>query len=63
MQMEFEVVEGERLANGSNNFKSFGKDIHNAKYIYTPVYLQILLLAINFYGKAAEEKINVTILV
>lgn len=37
---------------------TFGKNLNTTKYTYTPVYIQILLLAVNFYDKAVQ--INIT---
>jgi len=47
--MEHEKVEEERAKENHQGFSTFGKNATSVKYIYTPIYLQILLLAINFY--------------
>jgi hypothetical protein len=56
--MEHEKVEEERAKENNKGFSTFGKNIISVKYIYTPIYLQILLLAINFYTN--DIKINIS---
>lgn len=59
MQMEHEKVEEERLkANNNTGLTTFGKDLSSVKYIYTPIYLQILLLAVNFYTNDIQINIG-----
>ena len=40
------------MKNKNTGFVTFGKDLTPLKYTYTPVYVQILLLAINFFDKS-----------
>ena len=54
MQMEEEVVQSSHQSNG---FNKFGQQEKAVKYVYSPVYLQILLLSVNFY-KAAQQRVN-----
>ena len=50
------------MKNQQNNaFNTFGL-VEKPKYIYTPVYLQILLLSINFY-KVALDQVNLNYVV
>lgn len=47
-----------------NQGTPFGKFGNNApKYTYTSVYLQIILLAVNFYDKAALQYINLPLVI
>jgi hypothetical protein len=55
MQMEHEAVEAEVEKNKNT---PFGLYKNGPKYIYSSVYIQIILLAVNFYEKAAIEQIN-----
>jgi hypothetical protein len=48
--------------NDNNHFSTFGKAV-TAKYTYSSIYLQIILLAIHFYGKAASQLVNVDLVV
>lgn len=56
MEMEQEAAEAEYLKNRNS---PFGQHRNGPKYIYSSVYLQIILLAINFYEKAALQLINI----
>jgi hypothetical protein len=55
MRMEEEVVQSSQQNNG---FKKFGQQENSVKYVYSPVYLQVLLLSVNFY-KAAQQRVNI----
>jgi hypothetical protein len=63
MQMEQEVVEAERSRNGTSGFNTFGKTVLPVKYTYSAVYLQVLLLAVNFYDKLAGSLFNTGLIV
>ena len=56
--MEHEKVEEERVKENSKGSSTFGKNVNSVKYIYTPIYLQILLLAINFYTNDIQINIS-----
>ena len=55
MQMEEEAVQGKQISSG---FSKFGQQETSLKFVYSPVYLQILLLSVNFY-KAAQQRVNI----
>ena len=57
--MEHEIVETELAKYNSPNYHN---EVSRPKYIYSPVYLQILLLAVNFY-KCAIDQMNINIVV
>ena len=54
--MEQEVAEAEFQKNKNS---PFGLQKNEPKYIYSSVYEQIILLAINFYEKVAIDQVNI----
>ena len=55
--MEQEKVDEVKLMKNNADYTTFGQNLTSVKYIYTPIYLQILLLGINFY--TCDIKINI----
>jgi hypothetical protein len=55
MQMEQEVVE---QSISSNGFSRFGANSAN-KYIYSSVYLQLIMLAVHFYGNVVLNSVSI----
>ena len=56
--MEQEKVDEVKLMKNNADYTTFGQNLTSVKYIYTPIYLQILLLGINFYTN--DIKINIS---
>lgn len=52
MQMEMEIVEPDRKQFGNNH----------SKYTYTPIYLQIIMITVYYYGNVAQD-INFNLIV